>query len=208
MGLAAIQFIPTFQLTARQCRQVSRRLAGGWAADCIGKAWYRCCCRIITTNSIWPALRGPATQAFSIFMAVSRGLSGYLRAGGRQKSQRRLAGFHDRLRIAVDAGRKHAHLASLYPLLPVAVRIGIHPEYTYCIFCFGLAGLAALGLQALPLKESLRFASGLRSRWIFSWWSGRPMNLAAIRPNPASLTKPSTERAPAQGNAPEHELNQ
>ena len=37
----------------------------------------------------------------------------------------------------------------MYPLLPETVRIGIHPEYTYCIFTLALAGLAAMGLDAL-----------------------------------------------------------
>ena len=74
---------------------------------------------------------------------------------------------------------------AVYPLLPLSIRIGIHPEYTYCIFCFGLAGLAAMGLQALPIKESLRFAAGvLIAADLFLAGSGRPMNLVAVRAEP------------------------
>jgi hypothetical protein len=74
---------------------------------------------------------------------------------------------------------------AVYPLLPVTVRIGIHPEYTYCIFCFGLAGLAAMGLQALPVKETVRIAIGiLIAADLFVAGSGRPMNLVAVKAEP------------------------
>ena len=35
-----------------------------------------------------------------------------------------------------------------YPLLPEKIRIGIHPEYTYCILTMGIAGSALIGAYA------------------------------------------------------------
>ena len=49
----------------------------------------------------------------------------------------------------------------LFPLLPEQVRIGIHPEYTYCIFSLAIAGLAAIGLDALPVRDVARWAIGV-----------------------------------------------
>ena len=46
-----------------------------------------------------------------------------------------------------------------YPLLPEKVRVGIHPEYTYCIFSLAIAGLAAVGLnEALRVSNVVRWA--------------------------------------------------
>ncbi len=50
---------------------------------------------------------------------------------------------------------------ALFPLLPEQVRIGIHPEYTYCIFSLAIAGLAAIGLDALRVANGVRWAIGV-----------------------------------------------
>lgn len=73
----------------------------------------------------------------------------------------------------------------VYPLLPERVRIGIHPEYCYCIFTLALAGLAALGLERLRLPQSARYAVGVVIAMdLFLAGSGRPMNLADLKAEP------------------------
>ena len=73
----------------------------------------------------------------------------------------------------------------VYPYLPVSVRIGIHPEYTYGIFGLALAGLAAMGLDRLRVASWVRLAIGLVIAIdLFVTGSGRPMNLASLDREP------------------------
>jgi hypothetical protein len=82
-------------------------------------------------------------------------------------------------------GDKTAPWRWFYPLLPEKVRIGIHPEYTYCILTMGIAGLAALGLDRLRLREPLRWAIGaVIALDLFLVGSGRPMNLVSVKDEP------------------------
>ena len=74
---------------------------------------------------------------------------------------------------------------AVYPLLPERIRIGIHPEYCYCILTLALAGLAALGLDRLRARNGLKLAIGLAiATDLFVAGSGRPMNLADLRDEP------------------------
>jgi Bacterial membrane protein YfhO len=74
---------------------------------------------------------------------------------------------------------------ALFPLLPEAVRIGIHPEYTYCIFSLAIAGLAAIGLDFLRVASSIRWAIGLVIAVdLFLVGSGRPMNSQSLKADP------------------------
>jgi hypothetical protein len=73
----------------------------------------------------------------------------------------------------------------LFPLLPVKIRIGIHAEYAYCILILGIAGLAALGLDRLRVREALRWAIGaVIAIDLFLVGSGRPMNLVSVKQEP------------------------
>jgi len=58
-------------------------------------------------------------------------------------------------------GDKTAVWRILFPLLPEKIRIGIHPEYTYCIFSLAIAGLAAIGLDTLRVPNMLRWTIGV-----------------------------------------------
>jgi Bacterial membrane protein YfhO len=74
---------------------------------------------------------------------------------------------------------------ALYPLLPEQVRIGIHPEYTYCIFSLSIAGLAAIGLDALRIPNWTRWAIAVVIAGdLFLVGSGRPMNVSETPPDP------------------------
>jgi hypothetical protein len=81
----------------------------------------------------------------------------------------------------------------VYPLLPETVRIGIHPEYTYCVFTLALAGLAAIGLDALRISDRLRWLIGIVIAVdLFLVGSGRPMNCASLKDDPP-VTRQSFE---------------
>jgi hypothetical protein len=71
------------------------------------------------------------------------------------------------------------------------VRIGIHPEFSYCIFTLAFAGLAALGLQQLNVKDVARWGIALLIAGDLFWvGSGRPMNCAPVLEE-AGLTRSS-----------------
>jgi hypothetical protein len=73
----------------------------------------------------------------------------------------------------------------LFPLLPEQVRIGIHPEYTYCIFSLAIAGLAAMGLDSIRIPDPARWAIGaIIAVDLFLVGSGRPMNSALLQQDP------------------------
>lgn len=73
----------------------------------------------------------------------------------------------------------------LFPLLPEQIRIGIHPEYTYCIFSLSIAALAAIGLDGLGVRNGVRWAIGLAIALdLFLVGSGRPINLAVLASDP------------------------
>jgi hypothetical protein len=74
---------------------------------------------------------------------------------------------------------------ALFPLLPDKIRIGIHPEYTYCIFSLGIAGLAAIGLDSLRIANAARWMIAiLIAADLFLVGSGRPMNVASVKAEP------------------------
>jgi hypothetical protein len=74
---------------------------------------------------------------------------------------------------------------ALFPLLPPAVRIGIHPEYTYCIFSLAIAGLAAIGLETLKVPTGVQWAIGaIVAIDLFLVGSGRPMNAQSVKSEP------------------------
>src|SRR5262249_45042340 len=73
----------------------------------------------------------------------------------------------------------------MYPVLPEKVRIGIHPEYTYCIFTVALAGLAAMGLERLRTGEMWKWTAGaVIAVDLFLVGSGRPMNCMSLKQEP------------------------
>jgi len=74
---------------------------------------------------------------------------------------------------------------TFFPLLPEKVRIGIHPEYTYCIFSLAIAGLAAIGLDSLRVATGVRWAIGIViAADLFLVGSGRPMNVSSLKSDP------------------------
>ncbi len=74
---------------------------------------------------------------------------------------------------------------ALYPLLPARIRIGIHPEYCYCIFTLAFAGMAAFGLDRLRVRGPVKAAIGLViAADLFLTGAGRPMNVVSVAADP------------------------
>jgi hypothetical protein len=74
---------------------------------------------------------------------------------------------------------------AVFPLLPEKIRIGIHPEYTYCIFSLAIAGLAAIGLDAVRVRDLGRWTIGvIIALDLFLVGSGRPMNSSSVAQDP------------------------
>jgi len=97
---------------------------------------------------------------------------------------------------------------ALFPLLPESVRIGIHPEYTYCIFSLAMAGLAAIGLDALRVANGLRWAVAVVIALdLFLVGSGRPMNVTALKSDPG-VTPDAFDGSAALLNEVRNHVNQ
>ncbi len=70
-------------------------------------------------------------------------------------------------------------------VVPAVVRIGIHPEYFFCLFSLGLAVLAGLGAEALLGATRLQVAAGLVIACdLIAVSSGRPMNSVSMKVEP------------------------
>jgi hypothetical protein len=96
----------------------------------------------------------------------------------------------------------------LFPLLPETVRIGIHPEYTYCIFSLAIAGLAAIGLDLLRVANGIRWAIGVVIALdLFLVGSGRPMNVSSIKTDPG-VTRDAFDGSAALLNEVRRYVNQ
>jgi hypothetical protein len=96
----------------------------------------------------------------------------------------------------------------LYPLLPEKIRIGIHPEYTYCIFSLVIAGLAALGLESLRIPSALRWVIAVViAADLFLVGSGRPMNSASLK-DEAGVTPYAFDGSALLLNEIQHYVNQ
>ena len=70
-------------------------------------------------------------------------------------------------------------------LLPPSIRIGIHPEFTLCVFAFALALLAAIGADRLLRNTRLQVLAGIVIACdLIIVSSGRPMNTASVIADP------------------------
>jgi hypothetical protein len=82
-------------------------------------------------------------------------------------------------------GDKTAPWRWVFPLLPEKVRIGVHPEYACCLLTIGVAGLAALGLDRVRVREGVKWAvAAAIALDLFLVGSGRPMNVVSVKQEP------------------------
>jgi hypothetical protein len=80
--------------------------------------------------------------------------------------------------------------------LPVQLRIGIHPEFLFCVFSLSLAVLAGLGAERLLPSSRLQIAAGIVIVCdLILVSSGRPMNQNSTRLDPG-ITHDSVDGNP------------
>jgi Bacterial membrane protein YfhO len=183
--LAAVPFIPTTQLTEYSVAKY--RL--DWLGTGGGLYWQSLVSLVAPNHyNIFDISRfkGPGDPTFLYLYSSIGGLllAVFALAARRQKTTALFA-----LLLAFGMlwmlGDKTPLWRAFFPLLPGQVRIGIHPEYTYCIFSLAIAGLAAMGLDSLRVPNLARWAIGaIIAVDLFLVGSGRPMNSSMVQQDP------------------------
>ena len=185
IGLSSVIFIPAFQLT-----QLSvAKYRADWLGTGGGLYWQS------LVSLIWPdyyhifdisKFKGPWDFTFLYLYGSFAGL--LLAVYALLWVRSRLAvffGIVGLLGASFMLGDKTIFWNTTYPLMPQFVRIGVHPEYTYCIFTFAMAGLAAVGLDSLNIPNMARwFVAVIIAADLFLVGSGRPMNTANVALEP------------------------
>lgn len=185
IALGAVQFLPTAQLT-----QLSvAKYRADWLGAGGGLYWQSLVSLVLPNHyQIFDVSRfhGPGDITFLYLYSSLAGLALALLTPVLRRTRMVAALMVMLLFGALWMLGEHTVLwRLLYPLLPVTIRIGIHPEYVYGIFSLALAGLAAQGLDALRISGTARAAVGLViAADLFLVGSGRPMNCASLRVEP------------------------
>jgi hypothetical protein len=193
IGLAGVQFIPTFELT----RNSVAKYRLDWLGTGGGLKW-QSLVSLVSPNyyHIFDLrnFKGPWDPSFLYLYCSLPGLALAIAALAFSKKNRWTQVFAILCAIGFFwmLGDSTSVWRWLYPMVPRSIRIGIHPEYTYCIFAFCIAILAGLGLTRLLLRHP-------RAQWAVALWvaadlylvgSGRPMNRSSLKEEPA-LTRSS-----------------
>ena len=182
--LAAVPFIPTTQLTELSVAK--------YRADYLGTGgglYWQSFVSLVAPNhyNIFDISRfnGPWDPTFLyLYSSIGGLLLALLALVTRRNRTTALFGLMLLFGSFWMLGDKTIVWRTLFPLLPEAIRIGIHPEYTYCIFSLAIAGLAAIGLDWLRVASGVRWAIGaIIAADLFLVGSGRPMNVSATPPD-------------------------
>jgi Bacterial membrane protein YfhO len=184
LALSAVIFVPTTQLAEHSVAMYRAGWLGGG-----GGILPQSFVSLIAPNHYRifdPGFSGPGDRSFLYLYCSLAGLAlAFYALAFRRARTVALLAVMAVFGAIFALGENEPLWRAVYPLLPVRVRIGIHPEYCYCIFTLGLAGLAALGLDRLRLRNGLKLAIGLAIAGdLYVAGSGRPMNLAALRDEP------------------------
>jgi hypothetical protein len=194
--LASVQFIPTAQLTNHSVAQ--------YRADWLGTGgglYPQTLVSLVLPNHYGifdtSQFHGPGDITFLYQYCSLLGLALALYAAATRRNRNvALFAIMSIFGVCWMLGDHTAPWRWLYPLLPEKIRIGIHPEYTYCILTMGIAGLAALGLQGIQMRDAIRWAAGaLIALDLFLAGSGRPMNLVSVKQEPG-VTRDAFDGSP------------
>lgn len=183
--LAAVQFIPTAQLTQHSVA----RYRADWLGTGGGLYWQSLVSFVLPNHyGIFDMNRfhGPGDATFLyLYCSIAGLLLALFAVATRRNRHVTLLSAMALFGLFWMLGDKTPIWRWMYPLLPEKIRIGIHPEYTYCILTLAVAGLAALGLESLRVKEGVRWAIGIAiAADLFLTGSGRPMNLMSVELEP------------------------
>jgi hypothetical protein len=196
ISLAAVQFLPTAQLTANSVA----KYRAGWLGDG-GGMFPQSLVSLVFPNYYklfdMAAFKGPGDPTFLYLYCSIIGLLLAVFAVVTRKCRYCLPMLVVCLFGTWLMLGEHAPLwRLLYPLLPEVIRIGIHPEYTYGIFTLSLAALAAMGMASLPASKRVQYLLGTLAAvdlWLIG--SGRPMNCASLKLEPG-VTREAFEGNP------------
>ena len=183
--LAAVQFIPTAQLTQHSVA----RYRADWLGTGGGLYWQSLVSFVLPNHyGIFDTSRfhGPGDITFLyLYCSIAGLLLALFAVATRRNRHVALLSAMALFGLFWMLGDKTPIWRWMYPLLPEKIRIGIHPEYTYCILTLAVAGLAAVGLESLRVKEGVRWAIGIAiAADLFLTGSGRPMNLMSVKLEP------------------------
>jgi Bacterial membrane protein YfhO len=183
--LAAVQFLPTTQLTNHSVAQYRAdwlREGGGMLPQSLVS--------LVLPNHYhqfdMSQFRGPGDVTFLYLYCSLAGLALAIYALRMWRNRTvRLLGLMAVFTIFWMLGEHTPMWRWFYPLLPEKVRIGIHPEHTYCILTMAIAGLAALGLESLKARGAVKWAiAAAIAVDLFLVGSGRPMNVISVKQDP------------------------
>jgi hypothetical protein len=183
--LAAAPFIPTTQLTEYSVA----KYRADWLGTGGGLFW-QSLVSLVSPNhyNIFDLSRfkGPGDPSFLyLYSSIGGLLLAIVALVARHKRTTALFALLLAFGMLWMLGDKTIVWRTFYPLLPVKVRIGIHPEYTYSIFSLAIAGLAAMGLDVIRIRDLARWAIGvIIAVDLFLVGSGRPMNSSSLREYP------------------------
>ena len=183
--LAAIQFIPTSQLLTNSVAKyrVDWLKSGGGMHP--GALW------TLVAPNYWSVFdlskfHGPGDLTFLYLYSSLAGLALAL-AAMLWKPDRWRAAFTVFIVVAALAmfGDTTPIGRNVLGVLPVSIRIGIHPEYTFCNFSLALALLAGLGAQKFLRNTRVQVIAGtVIACDLILVSSGRPMNSQSVKEVP------------------------
>jgi hypothetical protein len=183
--LAAVPFIPTTQLTEYSVA----KYRVDWLGSGGGLYWQSLASLVAPNyNNIFDISRfkGPGDPTFLyLYSSIAGLLLAIFALAARRHRTTALFGLLLAFGMFWMLGDKTPVWRALFPLLPEQIRIGIHPEYTYCIFSLAIAGLAAMGLDSIRIPHGARWAiAAVIALDLFLVGSGRPMNSSALAQDP------------------------
>jgi hypothetical protein len=183
--LASVQFLPTTQLTHHSVAQ--------YRADWLGAGGGllpQSLVSLVLPNHYnqfdTSKFHGPGDLTFLYLYCSIAGLALAVYALVRRRDRMvAVLGLIAAFAVFWMLGEHTAPWRWFYPLLPEKVRIGIHPEHTYCILTLAIGALAALGLQALRAREAVKWTIAfVIAADLFLVGSGRPMNVISVKQDP------------------------
>jgi hypothetical protein len=194
--VAAIQFFPTFELTQNSIAKYRAEWMGSGGGMPPGALLS------LLIPNYWkvfnPSLfHGPSDLTFLYLYSSLLGLA--LAVGALLWRPNKLIGVFAALLaffIFAMLGDKTALGRAALLALPTPIRIGIHPEFLFCVFSLALAVLAGLGAERLLRSFPLQIAAGIVIACdLILVSSGRPMN------EESSVVSPGITHQAAEGNA-------
>ena len=183
--LAALQFIPTIQLTENSVAKYRSEwlgTGGGIPASALVS---------LVNPNYWSVFdpskfHGPIDLTFLYLYSSILGLAlAVAAAAWKPRGWTRVFTLFTLLAAIAMMGDKTPLGRDVLAALPVSLRIGIHPEFLLCVFSLGLAVLAGLGAERFLPNGRIQALAGLViAADLILVSSGRPMNTMSLAAEP------------------------